>query len=103
MDTAEVIELAPADSCTRDGLVDELYAHGPMLLAAARVITLDNDEAGSSADVMRRPTGPAGLAPVRWHRCCTGGTCCTRRTQDARSGSSSSRYVHREQQRTSRL
>lgn len=45
MNIAEVIELAPADSRTRDALVDDLYANGPMLLAAARVITLDNDEA----------------------------------------------------------
>jgi len=45
MDTAEVIELAAADSRTREALVDELYGHGPMLLAAARVITLDNEEA----------------------------------------------------------
>jgi RNA polymerase sigma factor (sigma-70 family) len=45
MDTAEVIELATADSHTREALVDELYGHGPMLLAAARVITLDNEEA----------------------------------------------------------
>ena len=45
MDTAEVIELAAADSHTREALVDELYGHGPMLLAAARVITLDNEEA----------------------------------------------------------
>lgn len=44
MDTAEAIE-APAGSGTRDALVDELYGHGPMLLAAARVITLDNGEA----------------------------------------------------------
>lgn len=45
MGTAEVIQLAPVDSRPRDALVDELYGHGPMLLAAARVITLDNDEA----------------------------------------------------------
>lgn len=45
MDTAEVIQLVPVDSRTRDALADELYGHGPMLLAAARVITLDNDEA----------------------------------------------------------
>ena len=44
MDTAEAIE-ASAGSRTRDALVDELFGHGPMLLAAARVITLDNDEA----------------------------------------------------------
>ena len=45
MDTAQVTELAPADSRARDALVAELDEHGPMLLAAARVITLDNDEA----------------------------------------------------------
>ena len=45
MNIAEVTELAAADSHTRDTLVDELYGHGPMLLAAARVITLDNEEA----------------------------------------------------------
>ncbi len=45
MDAVEVIELAPADSRTRDALVEELYGHGPMLLAAARVIILDTDEA----------------------------------------------------------
>ncbi len=45
MDTAQVTELAAADSHARDALVAELDEHGPMLLAAARVITLDNDEA----------------------------------------------------------
>jgi RNA polymerase sigma factor (sigma-70 family) len=45
MDTAQVTELAAADACARDALVAELWEHGPMLLAAARVITLDNDEA----------------------------------------------------------
>lgn len=45
MDTASVIELAGQKALTRDALVDELYAHGPVLLAAARVITLDDDEA----------------------------------------------------------
>lgn len=45
MDTAHVTEHAPATARTRDELVDELYVHGPMLLAAARVITLDDDEA----------------------------------------------------------
>jgi RNA polymerase sigma factor (sigma-70 family) len=29
----------------REAMVDELFEHGPMLLAAARMITLDNDEA----------------------------------------------------------
>ena len=45
MDTTRVSKLAPGDARTRDALVDELYAHGPVLLAAARVITLDDDEA----------------------------------------------------------
>jgi hypothetical protein len=45
MDTAQVTELAAADTRARDALVAELDEHGPMLLAAARVITLDNDEA----------------------------------------------------------
>jgi RNA polymerase sigma factor (sigma-70 family) len=45
MDAVEVTELVPADSRTRDALVEELYGHGPMLLAAARVITLDTEEA----------------------------------------------------------
>src|SRR5258705_7524183 len=45
MNIAEVTELAAADSHTRETLVDELYGHGPVLLAAARVITLDNEEA----------------------------------------------------------
>ena len=45
MDTVDAIELASADSRTRDALVEELHGHGPMLLAAARVITLDTAEA----------------------------------------------------------
>jgi RNA polymerase sigma factor (sigma-70 family) len=45
MDTAEVIEVVRVDPGTRDALVAELYGHGPILLAAARLITLDNDEA----------------------------------------------------------
>jgi RNA polymerase sigma factor (sigma-70 family) len=45
MDVADVIERVRADPGVRDVLVDELYGHGPILLAAARVITLDNDEA----------------------------------------------------------
>jgi RNA polymerase sigma factor (sigma-70 family) len=45
MDTARVTELAPADARDRDALVAALDGHGPMLLAAARVITLDTDEA----------------------------------------------------------
>jgi RNA polymerase sigma-70 factor, ECF subfamily len=45
MDTAKVTELAQSEAHARDALVAELYAHGPVLLAAARVITLDDDEA----------------------------------------------------------
>jgi RNA polymerase sigma factor (sigma-70 family) len=45
MDTAGVTNLAPADARDRDALVAALDDHGPMLLAAARVITLDTDEA----------------------------------------------------------
>jgi RNA polymerase sigma factor (sigma-70 family) len=45
MDVAEVIEGMGVPSTTHETMVDKLYGHGPMLLAAARVITLDNDEA----------------------------------------------------------
>lgn len=45
MDTVDAIEVVPAGSRTRDALVAELDGHGPMLLAAARVITLDTAEA----------------------------------------------------------
>jgi RNA polymerase sigma factor (sigma-70 family) len=45
MDTVEAIELAPDGARTREALVAELDGHGPMLLAAARVITLDTAEA----------------------------------------------------------
>jgi RNA polymerase sigma-70 factor, ECF subfamily len=45
MDSAQMIEVARDEARTRDALVDELYTHGPVLLAAARVITLDDDEA----------------------------------------------------------
>jgi RNA polymerase sigma-70 factor, ECF subfamily len=45
LDTADVIEPVSATARARDPLVDELYGHGPMLLAAARVITLDHEEA----------------------------------------------------------
>jgi RNA polymerase sigma factor (sigma-70 family) len=43
--TGRVTELAPTESRARGAMIEELYVHGPMLLAAARVITLDNDEA----------------------------------------------------------
>lgn len=45
METGQVTELAPAESRARVATTEEIYEHGPVLLAAARVITLDNDEA----------------------------------------------------------
>ena len=45
MDTVEALELPPAGTRTREALVEELDGHGPLLLAAARLITLDRAEA----------------------------------------------------------
>jgi len=45
MDTAQVTELISVDVRDRAALIDALDDHAPMLLAAARVITLDHDEA----------------------------------------------------------
>ena len=45
MGAAKATELARGEAHAHDALVDELYVHGPVLLAAARVITLDDDEA----------------------------------------------------------
>lgn len=45
MDTVQVTEGSPATARTRDAIVDELTVHGPVLLATARLITLDLDEA----------------------------------------------------------
>jgi RNA polymerase sigma factor (sigma-70 family) len=45
MDRAEVIVSGPLDVGSREALADELDGHGPVLLAAARLITLNNDEA----------------------------------------------------------
>jgi RNA polymerase sigma factor (sigma-70 family) len=45
MDTAEALDLTDDRSRMRNVLVEELHGHGPMLLAAARVITLDTAEA----------------------------------------------------------
>lgn len=45
MDTAEASESTWADPRSREALHEELFGHGPMLLAAARVITLDTEEA----------------------------------------------------------
>ena len=45
MDTVLVSEGTPATTGERDALADALAAHGPVLLATARVITMDADEA----------------------------------------------------------
>ncbi len=45
MDTTYVTNLAATEQRTREAKLATLFEHGPMLLAAARVITLDNDEA----------------------------------------------------------
>ncbi len=52
MDTVRVTERSPAATSPRDAtasardeIVDGLAAHGPVLLATARLITLDHDEA----------------------------------------------------------
>jgi RNA polymerase sigma factor (sigma-70 family) len=42
---ARVVELAATELANRDVSVDALHEHGPVLLAAARVIALDDDEA----------------------------------------------------------
>ena len=45
MDTASVTSLGTVRAQARDETLAALLEHGPMLLAAARIITLDNDEA----------------------------------------------------------
>jgi RNA polymerase sigma factor (sigma-70 family) len=45
METVQVTEGSPAKQVARDAVADALAAHGPVLLATARVITLDLDEA----------------------------------------------------------
>lgn len=45
MDTLPMTERSPAAARARDEIVDELAVHGPVLLATARLITLDPDEA----------------------------------------------------------
>lgn len=45
METGSVVDLAAVKPRSRESLVEALHEHGPMLLAAARVITLDDDEA----------------------------------------------------------
>jgi len=40
-----MVDVAAVKPQSREAAVEALYEHGPMLLAAARVITLDNDEA----------------------------------------------------------
>jgi len=45
VDTAHMRDAELAETRPGPALVDELFAHGPVLLAAARFITLDDDEA----------------------------------------------------------
>ena len=45
METERVADLAALKDRSRESAVEALHEHGPMLLAAARVITLDDDEA----------------------------------------------------------
>jgi RNA polymerase sigma-70 factor (ECF subfamily) len=45
VETGHVADLAAVKPRTRESALDALHEHGPMLLAAARVITLDDDEA----------------------------------------------------------
>jgi RNA polymerase sigma factor (sigma-70 family) len=45
METVQVTEGSPATGLARDEVVGGLAAHGPVLLATARLITLDPDEA----------------------------------------------------------
>jgi len=45
MQTGKVIELSAAKPRSRELAIEALNEHGPTLLAAARVITLDDDEA----------------------------------------------------------
>lgn len=45
METGRVVETAAVTPVSRENAAEALHEHGPMLLAAARVITLDDDEA----------------------------------------------------------
>jgi RNA polymerase sigma-70 factor (ECF subfamily) len=45
VETGRVADLAIVTERSRESAVEALHEHGPMLLAAARVITLDDDEA----------------------------------------------------------
>lgn len=45
MDSVQVTEGSPAATWARDDVVAELAVHGPVLLATARLITMDPDEA----------------------------------------------------------
>ncbi len=45
METGRVADFAAVKSRSRERALEALHEHGPMLLAAARVITLDDDEA----------------------------------------------------------
>ena len=45
METGQVVEVATVKRQAREAAVAALHEHGPILLAAARLITLDDDEA----------------------------------------------------------
>jgi RNA polymerase sigma-70 factor, ECF subfamily len=45
VETGHVADLAAVKPLTRESAMEALHQHGPMLLAAARVITLDDEEA----------------------------------------------------------
>lgn len=45
METGRVVDIGAVKPLSRETAVESLHEHGPMLLAAARVITLDDDEA----------------------------------------------------------
>lgn len=45
METGQVVDVASVTARPREALIAALHEHGPVLLAAARLITLDNDEA----------------------------------------------------------
>lgn len=45
METGRVVDIAAVKPVSRESATEALHEHGPMLLATARVITLDDDEA----------------------------------------------------------
>lgn len=62
MDTVLVSEGTPAITTARDdALAAAIAAHGPVLLATARVITMDADEAQDGLDWIAAPAGGCPL------------------------------------------